>query len=146
MKKEITKLFVTWDEYLGMVEELGKKLKGKKFDYIVAIKRGGWIPGVILSHRLNVPVGTYEELFMVVSSSTFVRTMKAKKFLIIDDIADTGKTLKEVTGFMKGVEFQIATLFEKPWTKVKPDYCIKKTRKWVVFPYEMDIYPYEREE
>ena len=65
--------------------------------------------------------------------------VKGKKVLILDDVADTGKTLKLVKEhlFSKGAEkVKIATIYYKPWSIVMPDYYEKKTKRWVVFPWE----------
>ena len=31
----------------------------------------------------------------------------------------------------------VATLYRKPWSMVKPDYCEKQTELWVVFPWDL---------
>jgi hypoxanthine phosphoribosyltransferase len=63
-----------------------------------------------------------------------------KKVLIVDDVADTGKSLKLVKEHVlqQGAkEARTATLYYKPWSLVKPDYYEKETRLWIVFPWEM---------
>lgn len=73
-----------------------------ELDYIVGIVRGGSIPAVCLSHRLNLPMRN-------VSWSTFHPSqMKehafdiaediydGKKILLVDDIVDSGKTIMEL--------------------------------------------------
>ena len=65
--------------------------------------------------------------------------VEGKRILILDDVADTGKTLKLVRDHLldKGAgEVKIATIYYKPWSIVRPDYYEKKTRKWIVFPWE----------
>ena len=54
------------------------------------------------------------------------------KLLIIDDVAETGKTLEHFNGSDIGV------LYKKPWFKYhdKLTYCVEEVNKWVVFPYE----------
>jgi hypothetical protein len=63
-----------------------------------------------------------------------------KKVLVVDEVADTGKSLKLVKEHIieKGAtEVKIATVYYKPWSIVKPDYYEKETSKWIVFPWEM---------
>jgi len=75
---------------------------GKTYDYLVGIVRGGCIPAVYLSHRLGIPMRT-------VSWSTFHKEQMrecamdiaedvhdGKKILLVDDILDSGRTLKEL--------------------------------------------------
>lgn len=73
-----------------------------QYDYVVGIVRGGAIPAVYISHHLNVPMKT-------VSWSTFHSgqcresafdiaedIIEGKKVLLIDDILDSGRTMKEL--------------------------------------------------
>jgi hypoxanthine phosphoribosyltransferase len=63
-----------------------------------------------------------------------------KKVLVVDEIADTGRSLKLVKRHLTeegATEVKIATVYCKPWSILKPDYCEKETRCWVVFPWEI---------
>lgn len=60
--------------------------------------------------------------------------------LIVDEVADTGKSLKLVKEHVieEGAnEVKIATIYYKPWSIVRPDYYSKETSDWVVFPWEV---------
>ncbi|MDO9541152.1 MAG: phosphoribosyltransferase family protein [Kiritimatiellia bacterium] len=59
-----------------------------------------------------------------------------KPILIIDDIIDSGDTARAVRKKIKNAKADIAVLFKKPWSKIKPDYCLQETDKWIVFPWE----------
>ena len=62
-----------------------------------------------------------------------------KAVLIVDDVVDSCESLKLVKAYItqKGVtEVRIATLYYKSWSVIKPDYYMRKTRRWVVFPWE----------
>jgi len=62
------------------------------------------------------------------------------KILVVDDVADTGETLKELRQRIieKGAsKVEIATLYVKPWRKVEIDYYSRETDKWIVFPWEI---------
>lgn len=56
--------------------------------------------------------------------------------LIIDDIIDSGDTIRAVKKKIRHARSDIAVMFRKPWSKIEPDYCLKKTDKWIVFPWE----------
>ena len=63
-----------------------------------------------------------------------------KKVLVVDEVADTGKSLKLVKEHIvqkKAMEVKIATVYYKPWSIVKPDYYEKETSRWIVFPWEI---------
>ena len=70
------------------------------------------------------------------------RVKKTSRILIVDDIFDTGCTLKKVTELLrrKTKAIRTATLFYKPSrnrTDLKPDFFIRKTDRWIVFPHEL---------
>jgi hypoxanthine phosphoribosyltransferase len=63
-----------------------------------------------------------------------------KKILIVDDISDSGQTLKTAKHHLieKGAtETKTATLYTKPVTKTRPDFTEKITHHWIVFPWEI---------
>ena len=35
------------------------------------------------------------------------------------------------------MEIRIATSYIKPSSIIKPDHCVRETRKWIVFPWEI---------
>ena len=61
------------------------------------------------------------------------------RVLVVDDVADTGTSLEFVVRRLKGKgarEIRTATIAYKPRSRVKPDYFVYETDKWVVFPWE----------
>ena len=66
-----------------------------------------------------------------------------KRVLILDDIVDSGKTMKAILELLKekypNTEFKLATLFYKPTALIKPDFYIHKTDVWIEFFWEVDI-------
>lgn len=68
------------------------------------------------------------------------------KLLIVDDVFDTGSTVKVLIEAIKKVfkgktpEIRVATVFYKPnnnETDIVPDYYVKTTDAWIVFPHEL---------
>jgi len=103
----------------------------------------------IMSDELDNPnIATVKIEFYVGISKTMQEPMitqrpsepvKGKNVLIVDDVADTGKSLKKLREFLvkEGTKsVKIATIFYKPWSEVKPDFWIRTTRRWIIFPYE----------
>ena len=141
----------TWDEIYEMLLSLAEKIRKDKFrpDVIIGICRGGWPPARVMSDLLgnpklaNVSVEFYVDVAETKSKPVLTQpistSVKGKKVLILDDVADTGRTLKIVREhlFSKGAEqVKIATIYYKPWSMVIPDYYEKETRRWIVFPWE----------
>lgn len=62
-----------------------------------------------------------------------------KKVLVVDDVADTGKSLRLVRSHLRehgAIEVKIATIYYKPWSILTPDWYEKETSSWVIFPWE----------
>jgi hypothetical protein len=135
-----------------MLVGLADRIREKSFepDIIVGISRGGWLPARVLSDLLEIPyitsvtaefyVGIYEtnrepRLTQPIPISVF-----DKKVLLVDDVTDTGKSTGLICDYLhrEGVkEIKILTLYNKPWSIVKPDFYCKETSAWIVFPWEI---------
>jgi xanthine phosphoribosyltransferase len=67
---------------------------------------------------------------------------KAKKVLILDDIVDSGQTIKEVFNYLTHhfpeVEFKIASIFYRPTAIIQPDFTLYETDEWIDFFWEVD--------
>ena len=115
---------------------------------ILGINRGGCIPGVYLSHRLNI---AHEVLDIRLRDHTAKPNLSVlekafafqKKILIIDDINDTGATFQFIIdNFGKQEErIKFAALIHNKPSKAKVDYHgyeIDKSKDpaWIVFPWE----------
>lgn len=121
MYEEDGKLFVEWTdvtEYINKVASLIRR-SSSKVTGVYGIPRGGLIFAVILSHKLNIPL----------------LTAPCKDCLVIDDIADTGKTLIHY----KECGYTITTMFYHRQSCVIPDYWYEqKNDSWVVYPWEVE--------
>lgn len=141
----------TWREIYAMLLELAQKIRKDKFspDVIVGISRGGWIPARILSDLLEHPeianvkaefyLGVAETTKEPVITQTVSTNVKDKKVFLVDDVSDTGKSLRLVKDYLleQGAKaLKIATLYYKPWSITKPDYYEKTTQDWIIFPWE----------
>jgi hypoxanthine phosphoribosyltransferase len=142
----------SWEEIYAMCIELAEKIKSAKFspDLIVAISRGGWIPGRILSDLLENPniatikVEHYLDIYKTLPGPQITQPLpvdvKNKKILLLDDIADSGKSLKLVKEHLiqqGAAEVKICALYYKPWSIVVPDFYSRCTDAWIWFPHEI---------
>ena len=116
----MNKTHITWECVDGLVNDLVKQIKksDKQYSCIYGIPRGGLIPAVMLSHRLNIP------MVNVITSGC----------LIIDEIADKGNELSkpEYHGF------DVAVLYRRYNCPIKPTYnsWVFNSDDWIVFPWE----------
>lgn len=142
----------TWNQIYNMLLNLAEKIKkdGFKPDIIVGVSRGGWPPARVMSDLLGNPnlanvkvefyLGVAETKGEPVLTQPVSVEVKGKRVLVVDEVADTGKSLKLIKQHIteKGAsEVKIATVYYKPWSMVKPDYYEGETSRWVVFPWEI---------
>ena len=118
MRTRTTK--VSWDQVEEAADVIAIKIHNdlhNNYDNIYAIPRGGLVLGVMLSHRLSIPM---------VSKPT-------KNSLIVDDIADTGETLQAYP------KHGHAVVVWKDSSKVQPLYfgSFTRTKNWIKFPWEI---------
>ena len=115
------KVYLTWEEVDTLVTILKNKVLDKlpEIGSVMGIARGGLIPAVMLSHKLGVP---YTNL---IDPNT----------LVVDDICDSGKTIKEAPGLYT------ATLHYKSSAIVKPSVyasLLFNENQWISYPWESD--------
>jgi uncharacterized protein len=123
------KKYIKWKELDKQVSYLSKKIKN--VDYVVGIPRGGLILAVMMSHRLNIKHMTIDHLEKL---EEFDLNINKKNILIVDDISDSGHTLKHY----KKQGYTTATLDVRNTTVTKPDYYCNwlETTDWIVYPWE----------
>lgn len=118
------KLFLTWEDIENDINILCNKLKDRKFQFITGLPRGGLIPAVLISHKLDI---TYKSL-------NLSKAIIEGRYLLVDDVADSGETLvdKKYDGYVK------ATLHYKKHSLIKPDYYAREIPNdvWIVYPWE----------
>lgn len=121
-------------------------------DYIVGIVRGGAIPGIMISHTMDIPfipldirlrdkVCNNDKNWNHFASNVDT----SKKYLFVDDINDVGDTFKLILEkWYKdlNVSFndtnKICTLYERSSSKIESDYVGKLyyEEDWLLFPWE----------
>ncbi|MFH1393996.1 MAG: phosphoribosyltransferase [Candidatus Micrarchaeota archaeon] len=141
-------LYLSWDKAAQMCERLSEKIDFVP-DMLVGISRGGLVPVRILSDKLGVNdvgvmgIGFYKSVGQTSKfpqiTQELSKDVEGKKVLVVDDIADTGRSLvvaKEYLRRKKAAKIKIATLHYKPASQLKPDYFMDTTTRWVVYPWE----------
>jgi len=141
----------TWSQIYDMLMDEAREIGAENFhpDVVVGIVRGGLIPARILVDLLEAPqfVTLQIEHYTGIGAASDMPTLKqpisapvtGRKVLVVDDIADTGKSLRLAIAHLKqqGVkQTKTATLYCKPCSVLVPDFYERQTRNWVVFPWE----------
>ncbi len=153
---ESKKHFVSWDEYFKLCSQIVHQLKGREITDIIGISRGGLIPAQYIAYQHgirrihNYGVSSYTDDNKRLSDSKVniyqnITTpfYKEHSILIVDDIADTGKTIEQLLKrhnyFSNARNIFIATLHYKPRKSiVRPDFFGQEVDNdtWIQYPYD----------
>ena len=121
-------------------------------DIIIAIGRGGYVPARILCDYLSINELTaikvehwgMAALKLEKAIVKFPLNVKigGKKVLLVDDLTDTGETLRVSVMYLKKFgpkEVRTAVLVHKTCSAMVPDYFVRKVTKWrwVIFPWHL---------
>ncbi len=142
--------YISWGEYGNLAEALAEKVraKGKKFDLVVGIARGGIPVAMVVSDHLDVKIDfinvkSYNDIGKRTAPkilSTLTEGVEGKHVLLVDDLVDQGDTMAFLSNFLdeqKPKSLETAVLFRKPWSKTEPDYFLETVSEWIVFPFEL---------
>ncbi len=142
---------LTREDVMDLSYELASMIRssGYEFDVIVGIARGGRIPARILCDLLQCDtLGTMRVRFYAdvgkfmdkpVIEQDLNVDVKGKRVLLVDELVDTGKSLKVAIERVKEYEpkeLKVATYHIKPRTEIIPDFYVTVTDKRVVYPRE----------
>jgi hypoxanthine phosphoribosyltransferase len=150
-------LWVSWDEYHRLIEELTFKVyeSGYKFDSLLCLARGGLRVGDVISRVYDMPLailaassyreaaGTQQGSLDIAQFITKTGGELAGQVLLVDDLVDSGATLVKVIDHLRSrypaiTEVRTAVLWWKAVSQFKPDYHVQylETSPWIHQPFE----------
>ncbi len=148
--------FYSWDEYIRLNEKLVATVakSGWEFDSILCLSRGGMRPGDFFSRVYDMPLailstssyreakGTVQSDLDIAECVTGVSRLEGR-VLLVDDMVDSGKTIKEVVQVLKQrypeiTEIRVAVLWYKSHSVLKPDWYVEflPDNPWIHQPFE----------
>ncbi len=165
--ESVPKEFLKSDELVTGSFALARKIHDSGFvpDVLLVLWRGGSTVGMII-HEYFAYKG-HDMFHTAIKAESYAGIEKriaprldnivpvlekirpGQRVLIVDDIFDTGCTVKLVSDHVreKTGDVKIATLFVRAGhnrTGLRPDYFIRETSSWIVFPHEIqDLTPEE---
>ena len=142
---------LTWEGFGAATREIAQTVVDSGFepDWIVAIARGGLPIGGALGYALSMKniatlnvefytgIDERRELPIVLPPILNLVDLENTNVLVVDDVADTGETLKMVIDLLSPSvnEVRSLVLYEKPRSEVRPYYSWRKTDLWINFPW-----------
>lgn len=152
---KIDKVYLSWNDVNKLITGMMPRMQAFDYDLVIAITRGGIIPGAIISERLRIQqvlvasVDFYEDeehdldwpVFMQFPADSFLR---GREVLIVDDIWDRGKQMVSVMERVEqaGGQARAAVLHYKPHRSRFPDktptFYAVETTDWIIYPWEVE--------
>ena len=143
---------ITWDEFGRLAATLAERLATEEIEMVVGIARAGLFPAtavacalrkelfpVRITRRLQDRV-TYQQPVWRVDVS---KEVEGKVVAVIDEIADSGETLKMVVQRVRelgAVRVVTACLVSHSWANPVPDLTALVTDALVIFPWDKQVY------
>ncbi|MEK7271388.1 MAG: phosphoribosyltransferase [Nitrospirota bacterium] len=145
---------LSWRAVAGDAKKLSRIIQDSAYNphIVVAIGRGGLVPARILCDYMHIKDLTAIKVEhwgiaatpdkKAVIKFPLNADIKDKKVLLVDDITDTGDTLRVSIEYLKGFKpkgIRTAVLLHKTSSDVIPDYYVKKIAKWrwIIFPWHV---------
>jgi hypoxanthine phosphoribosyltransferase len=142
---------LTWPLFGDATRELAQTIADDGFDadVVLAIARGGLTVAGALAYALGIKncgamnvefyTGVDERLDVpvVLPPTLDIVDITGLKVLVVDDVADTGETLKLVRDVITGhvAEARTAVLYQKPHSIIDATYVWRHTDRWINFPW-----------
>ncbi len=156
-----------WEQFGEAARELARTVvrSGWMPDVVVAVARGGLVPAGAVAYALDVKaMGTLNVEFYTGVAETLpepvvlpplmdTSDLPGRKVLVVDDVADSGRTLALVMDMIRAhglpadldgdgvageslpVDARSAVVYAKPRSVIEPDYVWKHTDRWINFPW-----------
>ncbi len=151
----IQRVYLSWRDVDKLISRLLPRVEAYTYDVIIAITRGGIIPGAIFADRLRIQqvliasVDFYEDEAHELEWPVFMQfpadsTLRGKRVLIVDDIWDKGKQVVNVSERVKqagGRSYAVVLHYKSHRSRFpdkSPDFYGVETTDWIIYPWEVD--------
>ncbi|GAA4388114.1 phosphoribosyltransferase [Tsukamurella soli] len=149
-----TKEVLTWELFGIAGRELAQVIvdRGYRPEIVIAVAGGGLLPAGHLAYALGVKLADainvefYTDVHQTLPDPVLLAPMldtdaiRGKRLLVVDDVADSGRTLALVLDLLRGhcAEARSAVLYVKSAAVVEPDFVWRRTDEWIMFPWSAE--------
>jgi hypoxanthine phosphoribosyltransferase len=142
---------ISWEDFHGICKALAKAAFPFRPEIVLAVGRGGYYPGTLLAHMLQVeiyPVRVSRRVNDVVQFKSPQWLLeppplvKGRRLLIVDEICDSGETItmvKEKAGSLGAETVRSAVMYAHSWAASVPDYIGLVTDELLLNPWDREI-------
>ncbi len=128
--------YCSWDEIHKLAQDVAGKIN-EKYDCVLGVANGGIVPARLVAEELGIdcimliPVHKKQ-----IVAEEVPRLAPGKRYLVIDDIYDTGDTYRKVAETLKGLDCRFAFCMSRYHQEFGVYGRLLNHDKWVVFPWE----------
>ncbi|HVY12430.1 MAG TPA: xanthine phosphoribosyltransferase [Alphaproteobacteria bacterium] len=140
---------VSWEELHRHSKALAWRLSEKgPWEGIIAVTRGGLVPAAVIARELelrcveSICVSSYDhqkQRAVELVKPPMERVGKGKGWIVVDDLADTGRTLELIKKMLP--EAHRACVYAKPAGKPLVDSFVIEVSQdtWIYFPWDVEL-------
>jgi len=155
MDEELPCTLITWEVVYSLCRQLAQRLRKENFriDAIVAIARGGYIPGRLLSDMLGIhdltsfKIEHYQGAYK--QHEAYVKyplnaDINGRNVLLLDDVCDSGDTftvgIEHIRHCGKVNEMRTAAMHLKTVSTYIPDFYAETVSeyRWLIYPWAVN--------
>lgn len=143
---------VSWEDFHGLCKALAAGVAGYQPEIVLAVGRGGYYPGTLLAHILQVEI--YPVRLTRRVQDVVVRDhpewlleppalVRGRRVLVVDEISSSGETLQMVkakAAELGAAEVRCAVLYAHTWGVDVPDYIGLVSDDLLLNPWDREIY------
>jgi len=142
---------LTWDGFGAATRAISRAIVADGFapDVVVAIARGGLLPAGAIAYGLGAKncgainvefytgIGTVLDAPEVLPPELDMNCLDGRRVLLVDDVADSGRTLELVRKVVDEhvAEVRTVVLYQKPQSVIDADFVWRRTDRWINFPW-----------
>ena len=143
---------ISWEDFHGICKGLAQAVYSYRPEIILAIGRGGYYPGTLLAHMLQIEIfpvrvsRRVEDVVKYKKPRWLVKPpalVKASRVLIVDEICGSGETIsmvKKETEELGAEQVRSAVLYAHSWGAAIPDYIGLITDALLLNPWDREIF------
>lgn len=140
------KLYLSWEDIIKDSRAFADNLRKQgHWTKLVAITRGGLVPAALLARHLDIKyidticLSSYDDAEDMQKGMNILKEIRnsGSEFLVIDDLVDTGETMKSVQEMLPHAHR--ACLYAKPKgvEYIHSYHFLYPQETWLVFPWEI---------
>ena len=142
---------ISWEDFHGICKGLAKAVEDFNPEIILAVGRGGFYPGTLISHLLRTEIYPVRLSRRVNDVVQFERPqwhvrppeiVKDKRVLVVDEISSSGETLQVVKDEAERLganSVRCAVMYAHSWGTAVPDYIGLISDALLLNPWDREV-------